>query len=73
MIGVVSEYCYITFKHGVRDTDWSIVGQALLGKEDKKYDRLTIELSDETRKIFFFDITDFFGKNEVREDIFDLL
>jgi len=41
---------------------WRKGNQALMRKDGKSYDRIEYTTPDGTKKIIFFDITDFFGK-----------
>lgn len=35
---------------------------ALASREGRRYDVITVELGDHTERVFYFDITDFYGK-----------
>ncbi len=41
---------------------WSVKGQALVGKEGKMYDQLTVEDREGTEFSVYFDTSSFFGK-----------
>jgi hypothetical protein len=58
--GIIAENQYLSEKFGQRGLDWEKKGQSLVGKEDKQYDQLDIELKDGTNKTVYFDITEFF-------------
>jgi hypothetical protein len=58
--GIKAENQYLSEKFGQRGFDWNKKGQSLIGKEDKHYDKLDIELKDGTNKTVYFDITEFF-------------
>lgn len=58
--GIKAENQYLSEKFGQRGLDWEKKGQSLIGKEDKQYDKLDIELRDGTNKTVYFDITEFF-------------
>ncbi|MEJ2727369.1 MAG: hypothetical protein P8185_02470 [Deltaproteobacteria bacterium] len=60
--GIMAEYKYLEDQYGVQDVDWKLCMQSLVTGNGKSYDLLTIEIKDGTRKSFYFDITDFFGK-----------
>ena len=62
IIGIMAEYKFIENQYGVRNVDWKLFIQSLITGNGKNYDLLTIELKDGTKKSFYFDITDFFGK-----------
>jgi hypothetical protein len=58
--GIKAENQYLSEKFGQHGLDWDKKGQSLIGKEDKQYDKLDIELKDGTNKTVYFDITEFF-------------
>lgn len=60
--GVQAEYAYIVQKHGQARVGWMMCGQALLHDKGKAYDRLEIVLNDGSPKVYFFDISAFFGQ-----------
>lgn len=60
--GVRAEYQYLSDKFGRRGIDWDLEKQAVFHKNDRYYDQLSIKLADGTKKVFFFDVTAFFGK-----------
>jgi hypothetical protein len=56
--GVDAEYEFIQRLYN----DFELESQTFIGEEDKKYDLLTIKLSDGSKKELWFDITDFYSK-----------
>ena len=60
--GIAAEYEYVARIHGRIDEDWELELQALMDRDDKKYDVLYIRLREGRRLAYFFDITGFFGK-----------
>jgi hypothetical protein len=62
ILGVLAEYQYVGNLCGVRNRDWKLCMQSLVSGNSKTYDVLDIELKDGTRRTFYFDISDFFGK-----------
>ena len=61
--GVASEYAYISKKYGQRFRDWRPAEQSVTTDKGKKYDIIHIETIPYNLKlIFYFDITDFYGK-----------
>lgn len=58
--GVDAEYDYLDSKYG----EYELVSQEFIGEADKQYDLLRIQLPDDTRKAVWFDITDFYGKED---------
>lgn len=61
-LGVEAEYQYLARELGRRGVDWQLERQSLLMEDDRHYDEMRILLSDGTRKVIYFDISDFFGK-----------
>ena len=43
-------------------SDFELDSQTFLGEENKKYDILTVKLSDGTKIDVWFDISDFYGR-----------
>lgn len=58
--GIKAENQYLSEKFGQRGLDWEKKEQSLIGKEDRHYDKLDIELKDGTNKTVYFDVTEFF-------------
>ena len=58
--GIKAENRYLSEKFGQRGLDWEKKEQSLIGKEDRRYDKLDIELKDGTNKTVYFDVTEFF-------------
>ena len=57
--GVQAEYGYIRQELG---TGCKGQSQSLLKEGDRYFDAITVELSDGTERVFYFDVTEFFGK-----------
>jgi len=62
MVGVAMEYAWLERALGRRGPDWDLAMQALLHEDGRTYDRLDVELTDGTRRSYYFDITGFFGR-----------
>lgn len=60
--GIRAEYQYLSHKFGKQGIDWNLEMQALMKKGNRFYDKMTIRLADESRKVLFFEITAFFKK-----------
>ena len=45
-------------------SDFELDNQTFISELDKKYDLLTIKLSDGTKKDIWFDISDFYGRED---------
>lgn len=60
--GINSEYLYIEHKFGKRGVEWQLIKQELLNEKQNVYDRLIIQLSDQTVLSLYFNLTEFFGK-----------
>ena len=61
-IGVNAEYHYLTQQFGARDLDWKLERQSLLQTADRAYDKMEIVLTDGSRRVVFFDITEFWAR-----------
>jgi hypothetical protein len=61
MDGVRSEYQYLEMLLGQPKVAWTMVQQALLQKDGKKYDRLDVDHGGK-KESYYFDITGYFGK-----------
>jgi len=59
--GLAAEYYYLEEKFGQRDADWFLESQEFVSEDERFYDRMDIELADDTRIVVYFDITEFFG------------
>ena len=59
--GVDAEYDYLDSKYG----EYELVSQVFIGDANKQYDFLRIRLPDDTEKELWFDITDFYGKEDL--------
>jgi len=62
--GVKAEYQYINSLYGKRGVDWEFAEQSFVEKENRDYDILQILIftSGKQKKLFYFNITEFFGK-----------
>lgn len=62
MDGIRAEYLYLSQKFGQKGKDWSLAIQSLVEDKDtgKVYDRMDIDLPDQTRRTIYFEITEFF-------------
>jgi hypothetical protein len=58
-IGVNAEYHYLTQQFGTRNIDWKPESQGLVRSTDRAYDKTEIVLADGSRRVVFFDITNF--------------
>ena len=47
----------------VRNVDWEMRGQQLIEKDGCYFDRLSIRVDNHQEKQFYFDISEFYGKN----------
>ena len=62
VVGVQAEHRYIRERLQGLGLGWEMQSQALLKEGDRYLDAITIEFSDGTRRAFYFDITEFFGR-----------
>lgn len=61
--GVAAEYYFISKIHGMRGTDWFLVGQTVVREKNKIVDVVEIQLkSADDRRIYYFDASDFLSK-----------
>lgn len=69
-IGVGMEYEYIIARHGQMYEDWTLKSQRLFPRDDTgcTYDQLNIVLNDGQELSYFFDITDFYGREVAMSD-----
>ncbi|RCK75253.1 MAG: hypothetical protein IGBAC_1389 [Ignavibacteriae bacterium] len=58
--GIYAEYEYISKKFGRQNSDWVLESQSLLRVDEKTYDKMEVKLADGTKKILYFDITQFY-------------
>ena len=58
--GVDAEYEFIQSLH----TEFELDSQTFLEKRNKKYDILTVKLPGGSKKDIWFDITDFYGRED---------
>jgi hypothetical protein len=69
-IGVGMEYEAIRARHGRMHEDWTPTSQRLLHRDEngRSYDQVNIVLSDGRELSYFFDITDFYGREVLMTD-----
>jgi hypothetical protein len=69
-IGVGMEYDYVIARHGRMHEGWTLESQRLLHRDEngRSYDQLNIVLSDGRELSYFFDITDFYGREVLMSD-----
>ncbi len=60
--GIDAEYRFIENKFGERGISWKLIKQELLNEKQQVFDRITIQLTDQTVVSLYFDLTAFFGK-----------
>lgn len=60
--GVAAEYAFLARKFGEQGRDWKLEMQAVGETEGRRWDMMCVKLTDGTRKTFYFDITEFYGK-----------
>lgn len=60
--GIDAEYLYIEDNFGKRGVGWKLVKQELLNENQQVFDRITIQLTDQTVISRYFNLTAFFGK-----------
>lgn len=61
--GVAAEYYYISNIHGIRGSEWYLVGQTVVREKNKIVDVVEIQLSSASdRRIYYFDVSDFLSK-----------
>ncbi|MHA2247590.1 MAG: hypothetical protein ACXADY_21760 [Candidatus Hodarchaeales archaeon] len=60
--GLDVEYQYLEKLFGKRGIDWKLIQQTLLSEGNKIYDKIELELVDQTSVTIYFDITAFYGK-----------
>ncbi len=63
--GICAEHDYISLKHGTKGEDWMMANflpQMLMRKNGRHFDVLTVRLSDGSQRKFYFDVSEFFGK-----------
>ena len=58
--GVDAEYDYLEDKY----EQYELISQEFIDKGDKQYDVLNIQLLDGTRKVVWFNISNFYGKDD---------
>ncbi|MCK7578792.1 MAG: hypothetical protein MZV65_25725 [Chromatiales bacterium] len=69
-IGVGMEYEAIRARHGRMHEGWTLKSQRLLPRDEngRSYDQVNIALSDGRELSYFFDITDFYGREVSMSD-----
>lgn len=60
--GIDAEYRYIEKTFGMRGVEWKLIKQELLNENQQVFDRITIQLTDQTEISLYFNLTAFFGK-----------
>lgn len=60
-IGIGAEYAYVGLVCGRRNIDWVLTTQAMLEREGRCFDRLTVQESRGPARDFYFDISAFYG------------
>jgi hypothetical protein len=60
--GIAQEYSYLERVCGERGVAWKLAKQMLISQDRREYDCLCIEMSDGSRRDYWFDITSFYGK-----------
>lgn len=61
-LGVPAQYYYLVENFGKPDQDWKLEEQSLLNQSDRQYNRMDLELADGSRKVVYFDITEYYSK-----------
>ena len=59
---VDSEYKYISDRYGKKDVDWKLEKQVVFEESGNHYDEIKITLNSGEEKIFYFDVSSFWGK-----------
>lgn len=67
-IGVGLEYEAVSARHGPLNAGWTLESQRLRSVEGRRYDVLHIVLRNGERRVYHFDITDFYGKCDLPPD-----
>jgi len=67
--GVRAEYKYLERRFGKTGKDWELKRQTPVDEGDKKYDKMDLKFPDGTKKTIYFDITSFFGRGNVMEEL----
>ncbi|MFX1283436.1 MAG: hypothetical protein ACFFB5_07265 [Promethearchaeota archaeon] len=60
--GIDAEYRYIENEFGRRGVEWQLIKQELLNEKQQVYDRIIIQLTDQSVVNLYFNLTAFFGK-----------
>ena len=62
MDGIRAERIFIYKILSDETREWRIKTQELISTKDKHYDKITIQIYNGADRVFYFDITDFFGE-----------
>ncbi len=62
-LGIHAEYWYLCYRYGFIGKDWVPRQQACFEHEGRMYDVLTIKTRQHSSRQFYFEITEFYGKN----------
>ena len=62
--GVDAEYVWLEEKFGEENVEWEMIDQVLLDEGDSQFDLLKVKLRNDEVKEVWFDITDFYGKED---------
>lgn len=60
--GALTEYKFIGTVEGKLGSNWMPGGQSLFSENGRSYDQLRIRCKNGEEKVYYFDITSFFGK-----------
>lgn len=69
--GIAAEYLYLGLKHASERKMFEIIKQEYVPRSGRHYDKLTVELKDNSQESYYFDITSFYGRfaPEIEETI----
>ncbi len=62
--GVDAEFLWLEEKYGEENIEWEMIDQTLLEYGDKQFDVLKIKFRNGDLEEFYFDITDYYGKDD---------
>jgi hypothetical protein len=58
--GLDAEYSFISDRHGIKNKDWRVVGQAIIREKGSIFDVIEISIGNGSdRRIYYFDVTAF--------------